>query len=558
MTSALTSVERQPGARRARLVSFWRSEALSVVLLGLLAITLAVVMTVVIRSPLKDDVAWLLYVARKWLGGQRLYEDLVEVNPPLIIWIYAVPAWLAMVLAVPPKLIAIPFFAAGLLGSAWWSACLLQGRRPLFDRRAPVFAVIAIVLLGIPGVEFGQREHLLVAAVLPYLCLFARELDGEAEPPLAAFLAGLVAGLGCALKPPYAIALVLMELMAALRGRRPLRIASLSAGAAMGFYGLGVLLFCPAFLDKAVPLALALYGGTDTPYWQILTQSSRLLFGQAVVILLCWSSHTLMARRSPFLRHLLLTLTAFGIGATVVFVLEGKNWFYHRLPATMVTVLALFLWSAAVVPRRPLAALRELALAPSWPRAQQFLPVPLVLASLVAFAVSDYDRLKPWVEAAVEPGISTEVKLERLVRKEKVRTYIAFSEWIALGFPVVNNTGVTWASRFDSMWALKGEMWRAREDGTAPREWPIRRWVARDFVTNCPDLAVVDMRGGTNFVGVLLASDSNFAQAWSHYHQIAAFDGLRVLKRDEGGCLPPPPPRRRALQHLSAAALEPP
>ena len=36
-----------------------------------------------------------------------------------------------------------------------------------------------LVLLAIPGVEFGQREHLLVAAVLPYLVIFARVLNGE-------------------------------------------------------------------------------------------------------------------------------------------------------------------------------------------------------------------------------------------------------------------------------------------------------------------------------------------------------------------------------------------
>ena len=56
------------------------------------------------------------------------------------------------------------------------------------------------------------------------------------------------------------------------------------------------------------------------------------------------------------------------------------------------------------------------------------------------------------------------IKLERMIRKQKARTYIAFSEWIALGFPVVNNTGVAWASRFNSMWALKGELWRVRFD----------------------------------------------------------------------------------------------
>jgi hypothetical protein len=156
------------------------------------------------------------------------------------------------------------------------------------------------------------------------------------------------------------------------------------------------------------------------------------------------------------------------------------------------------------------------------------------------------------VEGAVNPGQTTVVKLERLVRREHAHTYIAFSEWIALGFPVVNNTGVTWASRFDSMWALRGELWRTRHDGVAPKAWPIRRWVARDFVAGCPDLAVVDTRGGINYVAVLVASDAAFAQAWSHYREIAVFDGLRVLKRVTPDCAPPKPTEQR----LSSADLE--
>jgi hypothetical protein len=117
---------------------------------------------------------------------------------------------------------------------------------------------------------------------------------------------------------------------------------------------------------------------------------------------------------------------------------------------------------------------------------------------------------------------------------------------------VVNNTGVIWASRFDSMWALKGELWRARQDGRAPQQWPIRRWVARDFVTGCPDLVVVDARGGViNYVSVLIASDPTFARVWTKYRQIAQFNGLRVLKRDSADCSILTPHPRLAAQGLT-------
>ena len=40
----------------------------------------------------------------------------------------------------------------------------------------------------------------------------------------------------------------------------------------------------------------------------------------------------------------MLTLVVFAATATVVCLVDGKNWYYHRLPATVTTVLALLLW----------------------------------------------------------------------------------------------------------------------------------------------------------------------------------------------------------------------
>jgi hypothetical protein len=49
----------------------------------------------------------------------------------------------------------------------------------------------------------------------------------------------------------------------------------------------------------------------------------------------------------------------------------------------------------------------------------------------------------------------------------------------------------------------------------------------------------VDTRHGENWVGILIAADPAFAQAWTHYKPIAAFDGLRVLRRQGTTCSTP-------------------
>jgi hypothetical protein len=484
----------------------------------LLLLTLGVVMFTVLRLPLKDDEAWLLYVARRWLAGRELYTDLVEVNPPLIIWLSAVPIRLGGWLGIAPDTVALPFFIAIVMGCAWWTSGLLRGYGTVFARRLPVFAVLGTVLLAVPGVDVGQREHLLVAAALPFLALFARELDGERTALPVAVAAGILAGLGCALKPRYAVVFVVLEALALLRGQWRLRALTVSAVATLVAYAASVVSFCPNYTRRAVPLALALYGATDVPALQLMREMLRLFVAQGLAGGLLW-----LRRRNLPEKSLMLVLLLFAVTTTIVCVLDGKNWFYHRLPATVATVLALLCWAASVLVDRA-----------RWPRI--WLPLALACAAVGVFAVASVQRLEPEVALAVTPEHNTIERLEALIRREKARRYIAFSEWIALGFPVVNNTDVVWTSRFDSMWALKGELWRVRFDPSAVKEWPIRRWVAQDFISGCPDLAVVDRRGGLNYVAVLSASEPAFARAWSRYRRIDAFDGLEVYRRDAAGC----------------------
>ena len=488
----------------------------------LLAVT-AVVMFVALRSPLKDDIAWLLYCARRWIAGRELYVDVIEVNPPLIIWISAIPLTLARWLDVNQQVAAIPFFAAAALGCAWLSALSLRRQGGMFADPVPVFAIMGSVLLLIPAADLGQREHLLAAAFLPYLILFARTLHGTPPRPMVSIAAGVLAAIGCALKPQYGVAFAALEAAAIWRGLRPWRLAPLAAGATLTLYVALVAMLCPAYLRRAVPMALALYGATDVSFLALLRDSATLLAAEALLLFL-WARGRRQGQ-DRFISTLLLTGLIFAACANLVCFFDGKDWFYHRLPATVVTVLGLCLWAAD--------ALRNAR----WPRRRASLAV--VGGVLCLFCVAAVQRLAPEMRDAMEPRVTTVARLEALIRLHHARSYIAFSEWIALGFPVVNNTGVNWASRFDSMWALKGEMWRAHIDPAAAREWPVAHWVAHDFIAGCPDIAVVDTREKVNYIAILSASDPSFAKVWSRYKQIVAFDGLTIWKHVKGGCVDP-------------------
>ena len=500
-----------------------RRAAIAAVSATVLCAVVFVVLFAAIRTPLKDDIAWLLYVARRWMAGRELYVDVVEVNPPLIVWLSAIPIELGSWFGIDPQRTAMPFFIASVLGCGWWTTMLLRARGGLFADRLPVFAAVGSVLLVVPAGDLGQREHLLVATMLPYLALFAGSLDGRHPKWTTSLAAGFVAGVGCALKPQYAGVLMALEGLALVFGMRPWRVMPLAAATTMAVYGAAVAVICPAYLARAVPLALAIYGGTDVSFIHLLKDSALLLGGEVVAILL-WRH----ARHDLPERNLLLSLVVFAAASTVVCFVDGKDWFYHRLPATIATILALLCWAISTWLHRHTEA-RNLRL-----------PMAMAAIATIVFGVAAYQRLEPEVALAVEPEITTVQKLEQIVRDEHARTYIAFSQWIALGFPVVNDTGVAWASRFDSMWALQGEMWRARFDPAATKEFPIARWVAHDFIAGCPDIAVVDTRpGAPDYIGIVAKADPSFGRVWSRYRQIKVLDGLTIYRRGKAGCIDP-------------------
>ncbi len=415
--------------RTLRPVNVITRPLVSTISLLLLLTVLAVVLFVAIRSPLKDDIAWLLYVARRWMAGRELYIDVVEVNPPLIVWISAIPIGLAHWLNVDTQFVAMPVFIAAVLACAWWSCSLLRANGGIFTDWPPVFALIGSVLLIFPAGDLGQREHLLVAAFLPYLVLFARRLDGVGASVVALVVAGILAGLGCALKPRYAAVFVVLECLALTRGLRPWSVMPSIAGASLLGYAWLVAMLCPAYLHHAVPMALALYSATDVPFLTLLSDSALLIGGQLVAITLYWLRRCNLAEN-----NLMLTLVVFAMTSTAICFVDGKDWYYHRLPATIITVLALVLWGVSEGIRH-----------------RRFIRLPLLIATFVVcvFFFNALERLEPSVEQAVKPQHTTEAHLEDIIRTEHARTYIAFSEWIALGFPVVNETGVVWASRFE-------------------------------------------------------------------------------------------------------------
>ncbi|MES2710102.1 MAG: hypothetical protein V4653_00830 [Pseudomonadota bacterium] len=457
------------------------------------------------RAPMKDDVAWLIHVAQSWLDGGQPYVTEIEVNPPPIIWFSAFAVWLARRLGASVSFVYPGLVSAVFTLVAWWVASLLA-RREVFRPAAAVFLITLAVLLFIPAAEFGQREHLIAALALPWIVWRAATGNGSTLDAREGFAAGLLAGVCCALKPLFVIPFLLVELA---MWRRDGRIGWPGmAGAVVSGVTLALLSLVahPAYLAEVVPLAMSHY---RVPFQlALLLPPGTLLLGAALgaALVLWWL-------RRHELRHagLILALLVFAIGAMVNYFIPGRGWFYHRIPATVATVLAL-------------AAMCVL------------LPVPVlaragVAAMLLALAGQAGGRYVPRVAIATGLAPADVHQIAAIAREHHATGLMAFSGTLGRGFPVVELSHTRWSSRFASMWAVRSELLDELAHPGVSGPTVARRWVVDDFLAACPDIVVVDRVDGMDYPAALSSFDAAFARAWSGYRPIAAPPGVQMYHR---------------------------
>ncbi len=447
------------------------------------------------RAPMKDDVAWLIHVAQSWLDGGQPYVTEIEVNPPPIIWFSAFAVALARWLGAPVALVYPGLISVVLAGVAWWVASLLA-RRDVFHSAAAVFFVTLAALLFIPAGEFGQREHLVAALALPWLAWRAAPGEPSRSSAPEGFAAGLLAGAGCALKPLFVIPFVLVEVAMWRRDRRigwPAVAGAVCSGGGLVLLSLAL---HPAYFAEVLPFVLSHYG---VPFdLAVLFPRGTLLLGAALAGawgLWWWRRRELQDGR------LVLVLLVFASGAMVNYLLPGRGWFYHRIPATVATVLALCVLFTAL------------------PRG--FLARGAVAAMLIGLAGQAGGRLVPRISIASGLAPADAHQIAAVARAHGATSLMAFSRTLGRGFPVVELSGTQWSSRFASMWAVRTELLAEQAQPGAAGSTIARRWVVDDFLAACPDIVVTDHDDGLDYPAALSRFDPSFARAWAGYRPIA-------------------------------------
>jgi len=176
---------------------------------------------------INHDTAWYLVATRQWLEGARLYAEILEVNPPLNFYYTAPALWLADATGLSATDGQYLLLAGLTAASLAWVWRLLAAVPGLAAPRAAGLLVLLALAVSVPAAAHaGQREHLLVLFLLPWLVAHLAQPEpdaGRAGVARAAFAAA-----GICLKPHFLLYPLAMTLwrVAATRSLRPV----LSAG----------------------------------------------------------------------------------------------------------------------------------------------------------------------------------------------------------------------------------------------------------------------------------------------------------------------------------------
>ncbi|GHA32433.1 hypothetical protein GCM10007989_30630 [Devosia pacifica] len=287
---------------------------------------------------LNPDVSWLLTVGERMLEGQQLYIDIRELNPPMSALLYLPAVWLGQIFSIAPEhLVVLGVLALAVAASLF---CLRALKTVGLDQKIagwwPI-GLIALVLL--PGPHFAEREHIALLFLLPLLGNQVMRAAARSPGVFQIVLGGLGGGMAMAIKPHFALAILLPALVSAYQARslRPIFNAEhVLAGTIVIAYWLGVWAWFPAFFTDMLPLAAEAYVSDRGTLLQLVVQPPSLL-----VLFISLATFALYRREmltSPYAQWL-----AAAAGFYLAYLIQGKGFTYHLLPALILATLVLTL-----------------------------------------------------------------------------------------------------------------------------------------------------------------------------------------------------------------------
>lgn len=322
------------------------------------AIFLAMLGRILVSHPLDInlDCALYLHCGQMLLEGKLPYVDFVDSNPPLVMYLSVIPAALANLFSLH---VVTTFSLVVLILTVWSSLTIknvLISISSQSDKGQVRILVIVLTLISMMFMlrvfrwqPFGQREHLFILLWLPFCVIRWLRWEGEKIATSTAISTGIAAAIGVCVKPHFVAISLLVEIYWVINKRNVRRLVSTE----MVFFVLFGLLYAIHFLflpgvvkqelfGRWLPFIADRYAAVGAPFSDIfaLGRNSFFFFVLASIPL----SYLVPASdRGIGLARLTRSLGVLVLGCTVSFIIQGKYFNYHLVPAIYGSLLVLVL-----------------------------------------------------------------------------------------------------------------------------------------------------------------------------------------------------------------------
>jgi len=462
--------------------------------------------------PLNTDVSWLLVIGERMLDGQRLYRDIIEINPPMAPFAYLPGVALARVLGVDPRHVIDAQLLLLAAASLFAVSRILRLSPATAPSRSGAFAVWAAAVVTIlPMNVFAQREHIALLAFLPALAVYALRSNREPLPLWAILIAGIGAGITLAFKPFFTVPAAFCILFAAIRSRswRVLFAPeNIIAGVIVTVISLGTYILYPEYFTITYPLVRDTYLSWSMPAAVIFLNHATLISAVALV-------SVLLARQKARPDPVLLVAVLAAAGFAVSFFLQRRGWAYHSFPMVALALLAMGYALTGVASEEARSRSAEAASV-------------VVMAATFALGML-------WFNTNVYVGPIREA-IAGLKSNPRI---LMLSGEAALGHPLVRDVGGVWVSRQENLW-LRAFTRVTREKTTVDAATDARlngylalerKWLIEDFRRLPPDIVLVDnLRDGW---GDWARADAELSELLKPYSLVRSVQGVDILRRTE-------------------------
>ncbi len=473
----------------------------SVKIVAIVAVLFAAQIFIRFRSELVSDAAWYLYVADGLLQGKTLYQDFIEVNPPLGIWLTVPIVWIANMVSIS-SIVAmwLCVFALIALSLTFINRYLrISGLVPE-NKRAYFVISIAAALLFLPTEDFAEREHFLVLLFLPWLFLRLIEKSESKVGGAERFIVGICAGAAICLKPQAIGAPLFVELVLLYQNRNFTRLISTENIGAVFFalsYAAAIYVFTPIYITEIIGLATKAYlpyGGESAFAIFYMVAWALAMF----LVAICLRRIMAAFHQNTILFDVVL---AASIGFLLSYFIQGKGFFYQCMPANILIFMACS-WAAISI----LFDSKKLNFA--------FMAFAVLTVAFVYQQPQSYDNIDPMFGDALT------------AEAPEAKSIFIASTRIDHAFPFVIKKHFQWASRLPYQ-LLVPYVVENGEAATAGND-PIRNRAVEVTVTDLanfkpdvvfivrPERQIHDPAGPFDYLK-FWSTDPRFADIWKNY-----------------------------------------